>query len=389
MMKKINYSALTGTYACILAFLLVLSSCRQAPVQHKMHSTKTGTVAIRYAKGFSIDYYEHYKILSIYNSSGSGKDTMQYILLPKGIKGPEGYAKAQQIEVPLKSLVAMSSMHVAIADFAGVADIITGLGSLQYVSSPAVRQNISAGKVKEVGIDGTMNDEVLISMKPGLVMVMGNPDAKFSKYETLTGAGIPVMLNSEWLETTPLGRAEWVKVMAALVNKEEYVNKKFDAIESDYKRLAAVGSTAKIKPSIISGMPFKGVWHMPDGDSYMAQFLKDAGTTYKWMNERGTGSLELNFETVAPEALKADFWLNAGYVNSNSEIKAIDPRFADFKPFKTGKIFNNNNKVNDLGSNDYWESGAVNPQLVLGDLIHILHPELLPNHQLVYYKQLK
>jgi iron complex transport system substrate-binding protein len=388
MMRKINYPPLAGIHSCLLVFLLLGSSCRQAPASKPHHSEKTGSAELKYAKGFSIDYYDGYKLVSVYSGFGATADTAQYILLAKGAKAPEGYKKAQLITVPVQNLVLMASTHVAQADFAGVSEAITGLGSFKYITSAVVRKNIAAGKVKDVGIDGTMNDELLISMKPGLVIVMGNPDAKFSKYETLTNAGLPVMLNSEWLETTPLGRAEWVKLMAALTNKETLVNTKFDAVEKEYQRLAKIGHTAKNKPSLISGMPFKGVWNVPDGDSYMAEFYKDAGTSYKWRNIRGKGSLALNFETVAPEALKADFWLNVGYVDSKKDIQATDARYADFKPFKTGKIYNNNKRVNDLGSNDYWESGSVSPHLILADLIKILHPELLPGHQLFYYKQL-
>ncbi|QNK63745.1 ABC transporter substrate-binding protein [Pedobacter sp. PAMC26386] len=388
MMRKINYPSLSGIFPCLIVSLLLITSCKQNQSVQKHTSAKTGSAEIKYARGFNIDYYDNYKLVSIYSGMGPHADTVQYILLSKGAKAPEGYKKAQLIQIPVKSLVAMSSMHIALADFAGAANAITGLGSLQYVSSSIVRKNIAVGKVKEVGIDGTMNEEVLISMKPDLVMVMGNPDAKFSKYETLTGAGVPVMLNSEWLETTPLGRAEWVKLMAALMDKETVVNTKFDAVEKEYHRLAEIGKKAAVKPSLICGMPYKGTWYVPDGDSYMVQFLKDAGTTYQWANIHGKGSLPLNFETVAPVALKADFWLNVGTVNSKNDIKAIDNRYVDFKPFKDGHIYNFNKKVNDIGSNDYWESGAVNPQVVLGDLIKIFHPELLPDHQLVYYKQL-
>lgn len=388
MKKKNNCPVLAGNFSCLLFLLVLASACRQPVSTGRQQASKTSSAHIRYAKGFAIDYYPAYKLLSIYTGSGNQADTMQYVLLAKGVKAPEGYEKAQLIQIPVKNLVVMSSMHVALADFAGVADAITGLGSLQYVSSATVRKNIAAGKVKEIGIDGNMNNEKLISMQPGLVMVMGNPDAKFSKYETLSGAGVPVMLNSEWLETTPLGRAEWVKVMAALMNRETLVEGKFDSLVTEYKRLAQIGRGAKAKPSVIVGMPYKGTWYVPDGDSYMVQFFKDAGTSYKWINTHGTGSLPLTFETVAPTALKADFWLNVGYVDSKKDIKALDVRYADFRPFKNGQVFNNTKRTNNLGSNDYWESGAVNPQLVLADLIKILHPELLPAHQLVYYKQL-
>src|SRR5690606_10689351 len=157
--------------------------------------------------------------------------------------------------------------------------------------------------------------------------------------QTLTDAGIPLLLNAEWLETTPLGRAEWVKLVAALTNKEAIVNEKFRQIEERYLSLTALTKTVSNKPSVIIGMPFKGTWFVPDGDSYMTRFLSDAGCSYKWSDITGKGSLALNFETVAPEALKADFWLNVGYVHSKEEILSKDVRYAHFRPFKNENIF--------------------------------------------------
>jgi iron complex transport system substrate-binding protein len=274
------------------------------------------------------------------------------------------------------------------ADFAESPNVLTGLASSKYVSSPKVRANIKAGRVVEVGEEGTINSEVIIATKPDLVMAMGNPTASFSKYQNLLNAGIPVVLVSEWLEHSPLGRAEWVKLMAALVNKEALVNTKFARIEKEYARLAKIGRSSLRKPSIIVGMPYKGSWFVPDGTSYMTQFFKDAGASYNWYDTKGTGSMGLNFESVAPVALKADYWINFGIANTKTDISTLDERYTYFKPFKNNTIYNFNKRVNDIGSNDYWESGVVNPHLVLSDLIKILHPEALPKHELIYYKQI-
>jgi iron complex transport system substrate-binding protein len=344
---------------------------------------------IKYAKNFSIQYFGTYKVVNIRNYFGGQVDTLQYLLVDRKYPVPRGYPKAQIIRTPVKSFISMSSMHIAMTNFAGSANAIVALGSFKYVTSPVVRQNIKAGKVQEVGLDGSLNNELIISMNPGVVMVMGNTAAKFSRYQTLTGAGVPVLSNFEWLESTPLARMEWVKLIAALVNKEAVVNKKFSAVEREYQKLVLVAKKAKTRPLIIYGMPFKGTWLMPDADSYNTQLFKDAAANYKWSNEKGTGSLPLTFEAVAPVALKADYWLNLGYVDSKNDILAKDSRFAYFKPIKNGRVYNHNNRVNDIGSNDFWESGGVNPHLILADLIKILHPELLPNHKLVYYKQLK
>jgi cobalamin transport system substrate-binding protein len=375
--------------------LLAASSCKET--KHKdtspLISTGTDTIpgktSIQYAKGLSIAYHDHYKLVNILNRLNNQTDTLQYLLVQSGFPAPAGFPKAQVINIPVKTFIGMSSMHVALADFVGVSDRITGLGSLQYITSPTVRGNIKAGKIKEVGMDANLNNELIISMHPGLLIAMANPEAGFGKFKTLMDAGVPVLLNTEWLENTPLGRAEWVKLMAALVNKEDEVNPKFDSLANEYNRLAELGRAAANRPAVIIGMPFKGDWFVPAGESYMAEFLRDAGASYKWSETKGVGSLQLNFESVAPEALKADYWLNVGYVDKKADIAAKDTRYTSFRPFKTGQLYNNNLRVNDIGSNDYWESGAVSPQIILADMIRILHPELLPDHQLEYYKQLK
>jgi iron complex transport system substrate-binding protein len=226
-------------------------------------------------------------------------------------------------------------------------------------------------------------------MRPGFIMTMTNPDAAFGENKTLMDAGIPVIPNADWLETTPLGKAEWVKLIGALTDREDTVNRKFDSVAQSYQHLAAIGKAAAVKPSVITGMPFKGTWYTPAGGSFIAQFLRDAGASYHWSDTKGTGSLALGFETVAPVALTADFWLDAGDADSKKEILSQDPRYGAFNAFKSDAIYNYTRRVNAAGSSDYWESGSVNPQWVLADLIRILHPGVLPADTLIYYKQIK
>ena len=378
----------------LIACTVILPSCRQ-PSARQAGAEYTGKdlypvkVQVKYAKGFAVDYYTNYKVVHVFNGPQGHPDTLDYLLVQRGTPAPGNYPRARQISIPLESMIGTSSMHVALTDFAASADILTGLENLRYVSTPAVRENIAKGRVKEVGVEGNLNNELIVTMHPDMVMITENPETKFSKYQSLTDAGIPVLQNAEWMETTPLGQAEWVKLMAVLVNKEELVNQKFARVEEEYNRLAALGQQSSRKPSVITGLPYKGTWFVPRGGSFFARFLEDAGTTYKWSAVQGTGNLALSFEAVAPEALKADYWLNTGDAVSGKDIAGRDNRYADFRPFRTGHIYNNNNRMTDLGSNDYWESGAVHPELVLADLISIFHPDLLAGHQLVYYKQLQ
>ena len=349
-----------------------------------------GRTTVQYAKGFRIDYAGNYKVITIPNSFDPKAQAVRYLLVPRGAARPAGYPDAQVIETPLRNLVGLSSMHVALADFLGASDLVVGVGSFKYVSAPRVRQRIAAGQVYEVGQGKELNNELLVAHHPDLVMTTGWPGEGIAHFQTLRAAGVPVLINSEWVETTPLGRAEWVKVLAALLNKEALVNQKFDAVAREYQRLAALGHGAAKKPSVVVGLPFKDVWYAPDADSYMAQFLRDAGATYHWDRTKApSGSLALSFEAVAPVALGADYWLQTGSLSTKAALLAQDARYAAFSPVKTNRVFNNNLRTNAQGSNDYWESGAMHPDLILADLLHILHPELLPTWTLRYYQPLR
>jgi iron complex transport system substrate-binding protein len=344
---------------------------------------------VEYAHGFQIDYYDGYREVSIVDQAAGKADTLRYLLVDSGTAAPADRPGIPVITTPVRQFAVQSSVHVALADFVGVGNRITGLGNFKYVNSPVVREGIRTGKVKETGVDSRINTELLISMRPGVLIAMTNPDASSGQYKAVTDAGIPVIPDAEWLETTPLGRAEWVKLIGALVDREDSVAGKFDSVVRAYNRLAAIGAAATPKPTVIMNMPFKGTWYVPAGGNYMARFLHDAGAAYPWADTKGSNSLSLTFEAVAPMALKADYWLIDAYVNSKNDVLDKDSRFSGFHAFQTGALYNNNARVNDLGSNDYWESGIVNPQLVLADLIRILHPGLLSQDTLYYYKPLK
>ena len=350
----------------------------------------TGRTTVRYAKGFTIEYASNYKVVNILSSVEPGATATRYLLLPRGATRPSGFADAVVIGTPIRSLVALSSLHVALADFLGAADVVVGVGEHKYVSAARVRQRIAAGQVYEVGQGKQLNNELLVTRRPDLVMTTGWPGENLTRFPTLRAAGIPVILNSEWVERTPLARAEWVKVLAVLLNKEDLVNQRFGEVAREYQRLAALAQHSTKRPTVVVGMPFKDVWYVPDAHSYMAQFLRDAGCAYHWnRTTTPSGSLPLSFEAVAPVALTADFWLHPGALETTAALLAHDGRYAAFAPVRARRVYNNTRRTNVQGSNDYWESGAVRPDLVLADLIKIAHPELLPRWAFFYYQPLK
>ena len=159
-------------------------------------------------------------------------------------------------------------------------------------------------------------------------------------------------------------------------------------IEQKYDSLSMLVSGATGLPTVICNLPFKGNWYMPGGNSYVANMLKDAGADYIFDDNNETGGVPLDFEVVYAKGLGAEYWINPDFANSVDEILAKDERLRDFEAIKTGKIFNNNRRLKRGEVNDYWESGLINPHLILADLISIFHPELLPGHELHYYKKI-
>jgi iron complex transport system substrate-binding protein len=207
----------------------------------------------------------------------------------------------------------------------------------------------------------------------------------------LEQAGITIVPNGDWLEASPLGRAEWLKVFGLLLGKPTKAQACFEAITQRYdslQRLVKALPPSKPRPLVLTDLPYKGTWYVPAGQSYVATLLKDAGADYPWADTQGTGSLALDFEAVYAKAQQADLWLNTSSARQLADIQTQDPRLANFKPFVQKQVYNNNRHTTTKGGSTYFMQGIVEPHLILADLISIIHPELLPKHQQVYYHQL-
>jgi iron complex transport system substrate-binding protein len=260
--------------------------------------------------------------------------------------------------------------------------------SAEYAYSSEIRGGLEKGRIIPF-TQGEFNNEVALNMNPDLVMISAGQASQYDKYRLLVDAGIAVFVNAEWLETTPLGKAEWVKVMGLLLGKEELANERFEEVAQKYNQLKSRADSAAANPLVINNMPYKGAWFVSGGESFTAQFLKDAGADYPWYENKSTGGLRLDFEAVYEAGLRADVWLNPGTASTKKDILAADSRFEDFKSYKTGRIYNNNKRMSAAGGNDFWETGVVRPDLILSDLINILHPEVMDRDSLFFYQKVK
>lgn len=345
--------------------------------------------APQYTTGFLIEYHNSYKIVTVKTPWPGASESIQYALVQCGAPKPEGFLEEQVIEVPAKSIITMSTSYLPALDELGLLDRLVGLDDTTYVSNPTVLKMAEDGKLASIGYGSGVNVEKVLELAPSLVMTYGSGAPDYDAHPVLLQAGQKVVINAEWMDTTPLGRAEWLKFVAVFFNKEAEAETIFAKTAQEYQELIALTASVSQRPTVFNGSAYQGTWYMPGGQSFAATFLRDAGADYLWSDEASTGSLPLSVEAVFEKAKDADFWLNVGYVGSLDDLKGMDSRYADFAAFQNGKVWNNDAKTSPTGGNDYYESAVLHPELVLADLISILHPDLLPNHQLVYYRQVK
>jgi len=345
-------------------------------------------VQVHYAQGFSIDEYADYSVINIFNSFQDQSDSLRYVLVPRGKESPDGFKNAQVIKTPVRSLIATSTTHIALTEMLNANEVIKGMVGAQYAYNSEIRRGFEEGKITAF-TQGEFNNEVALDMNPDLVMISAGQASQYDNYRLLVDSGIAVFVNAEWLETTPLGKAEWVKVMGLLLEKEELAEKQFKKVAERYNALKARADKSSEKPLVINNMPYKGAWFVSGGNSFTAQYLKDAAADYPWYDNKSTGGLRLDFETVYEAGLRAEVWLNPGTAITKKDILAVDPRFKDFKSLETGRIYNNNKRMSPSGGNDFWETGVVRPDLILSDLITILHPGTLENNSLYFYQKVE
>jgi iron complex transport system substrate-binding protein len=344
---------------------------------------------VEYSAGFTIEYFDHYKVLTVKTPFPGATESFQYALVQCGTPKPKGFTEEQIIEVPVKTIVTMSTTYLPFLEQIGVLDRLAGLDDATYVSNPTVLKMAADGKLKMIGTGATVNVEQALDLRPDLIMAYSSGSPEYDAHPKLIEAGLKVALNAEWLDTSPLGRAEWGKFIAAFFNRETQAEKAFAETAEKYEALKALAAKATGKPRVFVGTPYEGTWYMPGGKSFAAAFLIDAGATYPWADTTDTGSLYLAFEQVFDKAQAADFWLNLGFAPDLKSLTDQDARFADFAAYQAGNVWNNDARTTPNGGNDYYESAVARPDVVLADLVAILHPELMKDHTLTYYRQLK
>jgi iron complex transport system substrate-binding protein len=343
---------------------------------------------LKHAKNFSVRYEKSYQVLTV-NEPTPGAKPESYVLVRCGAPDPQlpgELSSAPKVQVPIRTLYSASTTHLPLLVDLGKVDILTGVSNASFVSGKEVLDRINAGTVAEYAPHQQVNVEQVVADKPDVLMTDG---ADNPAYGTLQAAGITVLANADHLESSPLGRAEWIKYMAALTGSEPKAAEVFDRIERDYSTIAAKATSSGPKTLLVIGTMTQGVWYVASGGSYVGKLVADAGGSYPWEDDPKTGGLQLSFETVFAQAGAASIWLVIQATwKSKADALASDPRYGELTAMKSGQVWSANKVLGPGGGNDYYERGVTRPDLVLADLVAILHPDLLPGHEFTFYQRL-
>lgn len=366
--------------------ITILVSCgKVAEITPDLSET---TNEITHAKGLSLRHFEGFTLLDVKQPWPRATGTYRYVLYKDSSMVPDSLSNEVQIQIPVKKIVVTSTTHVPSLEMLGVEDILAGFPGCNYISSARVRERIDAGKVLELGHTREPNLEKIIELSPDLIVGFGVDDNNPGLLQ-IKQSGINVVLNGDWNEHSPLGKAEWIKFFGALTDQNDKARRLFSQIEQAYLLTAELAKNQEIKPSVMAGAIYQNRWFLPEGQSWGSRFISEAGGAYLWAESQGTGSLSLGFETVLEKARNAQFWIGPAQFTSLDQMRKDNPHYSQFKAFKDQNVYTFASKKGATGGVIYYELAPNRPDLVLKDLVHILHPDLLPEHELFFFEKLK
>lgn len=375
----------------VLLFLTLLNCKEDKGIKQESHSINKAKSSISYAEGFSIQDQQDFKVLEISNPWPKSDKTYRYALLSKEMASKITLNKDDFdgiLITPIQKIVATSTTHIPALELLNAESTLIGFPGTDFVSSEKTRTLIDNELVRELGKNESINTEVLLELRPDLVIGFGI-DGNNKTFDNIKKAGIPVIFNGDWVEKSPLAKAEWIKFFGVLYNKEKEADSIFKTIETDYLEAKKFAQNTTQNPTVLSGAMYKDIWYLPSGTSSEAQLLKDANAKYLWSETTDKGSLSLNFENVFDKAKDAEIWISPSYYPSLDALEKANAHYSKFKAFKAKKVYSFVNTTGETGGVLYFEMGMARPDLVLKDLIKICHPELLEDYTPYFFERLE
>lgn len=374
-MKQLLFSFL------LFSYLLGLQSCNNngaASIGNRDGDTITTTASL-----LSIVEYDEFTIATIQDPWNKGAVIGRYILVPDNTVRPDNLPQGIVIKTPVSSSLVYSSVHAGAINELGAIDRISAICDAQYYKLPKITAGLESGKVIDVGASMSPSIERIIDHEPQIILTSPFQNAGHGAIEQL---GIPIVECADYMESSPLGRAEWIKLLGRLYGKAQVADSIYNVVELRYNSLRDSALQCTNRPTVISEMVTDGVWYLPGGRSYMAQIFYDAAASYPWADDTSTGSLQLDFASVYDRAHDADFWFIKTFNNDMTlaNLQEDYPLHARMSAFSNGGVYACN-----TAKTTFFEDFPFHPELLLRDFINIIHPGVLSDTTINYYRQVK
>lgn len=366
------------TFIIPLLLISLLFGCNPTS-KSKKEKTNLKAIQLNYAKCFEIEQGKDFTLLRILNTNDTSRVNAEFILRPQNYNKPLG---PNEIKVPCKRIICLSSTQLAYLIELNDMDNVVGINSSRHLFNETIQQKVEAGQIKKVGKEGNFDIETILSLSPDIIFVS---PFKTGGYDALQNLGIPLVPMAAYGEETPLGRAEWIKMMALFTSDYNKADSVYSIIETEYLRLKALTKNVQYRPTVMSGKMKGGTWYVAGGNSFFAHYFRDAGADYV-IKDNKTGAVPMDYESVYNLGHNADYWrlLTSSPEGFNKEaLKAEDDRYTTFKAYQTGNIL-----VCNLREVPYREESCIKPQVLLADYIHHFHPELLPDYKPYFWQKI-
>ena len=344
------------------------------------------TVAFKYAKRLTVVKYEGYTVATLQNPWKEDKILHRYILLPDTIERStlDALPKGTVIRTPLRRSVIFTTVHCALLQTLGKAHSIAGVADLKYIKLPFIHEQVRKGNISNCGDGMSPVVEKIIDQRPDAILL--SPFENSGGYGKLEEIDIPLIECAEYMEQTPLARAEWMRFYGMLFGCEQQADSLFSVVDSSYNVLKEVAKTSRIQRSVVLDKVTGSVWYVPGGKSTIGQMLADAQCVYPWMSDEHSGSVSLPFETVLERAGECDVWLfrfSADHLISYSELLGEHHGYDHFRAFRNREVYGCNVELS-----QFYEESPFRPDWLLTDFIQILHPDILNLPPLRYYQKI-
>ena len=371
---------------------LLFAACAGEPAR-SLEEFSTSIYTPSYATGFDISGAEGAAstLITVRNPWQGAEGVEKRLFISReGERAPEGF-DGQVIEGAAERVVCMSSTYVAMIDALDCTEKVVGVSGIDYIYNTRVREAATEGRVRDVGHDSDINFELLMTLHPDIVLLYGVAGENGTANSKLDELNIPYLYLGDYIEESPLAKAEWTVVMAEILGVRERGEEMFAGIAERYTSLRErVAQSTTERPTVMFNTPYRDTWYMPSSSSYAVQIVEDAGGRYIYDGNHGTSSQPIDLEQAYLLTREADYWINVGQYSSIEDLRRAYPRFSGAKAVREGRVYSADRRKTAKGGSDFWESAVVNPDVVLSDLVAVLQPELnIVGDSLTYYKQLE